>query len=249
MFEFLVLHQDLIFLLIGGFFIGVISVVIGGGHFFSVPFMQWLYPTVSFGSILGNIKVSSFVRGLGSTFATRHMIEWRRDLSVGAIAIVGSVIGASIIANIDQRWLVVAVVVAIMLSESAPWIATKITPRIFHVASFLTGIYAGFFGAGIGIILIALLRLKHPIDTDIALVKVQARFVEMFLAVGAVTAHWYHGNLISSIWIPLSIGTLVGGIVGGLVLNKLSGFSGKIQSFVLRIAYLVAFLVALTPFF
>ena len=249
MFDFLILHQTFILLLFGGFFIGVISVVIGGGHFFSVPFMQYLYPSVSFGTILGNIKVSSFVRGIGSTFATKHMIEWRRDLSVGAIAIVGSVIGASIIANIDQHWLVVAVVFAIVLSESAPYLATKITPRIFHVASFLTGIYAGFFGAGIGILLIALLRLKHPVDTDIALVKVQARFVEMFLTVGAVMAHWYHGNLISSIWIPLSIGTLIGGIVGGLVLNKLSKLSGKIQSFVLRAAYAVAFLVALTAFF
>ena len=73
---------DFILLTIGGCFIGIFSVVIGGGMFFTVPLFQILFPNITFGSIVGNQKVGSFFRGIGSTLATRHHIDYKTNLII-----------------------------------------------------------------------------------------------------------------------------------------------------------------------
>ena len=183
--------------------------------FFSVPLMQWIFPGITFGSVVGNIKVGSFFRSIGSTWTTRTQIEYRRNVEISVLAFVGTVLGAFLIAYLDQSWILPATVVAVVFAELAPRIARYITNRTFHVAAFICGLYAGTFGAGIGIILVALVRLKHPADTEIGLVKIQARFIEFMLVIVAVITHWYSGNLLLAVWLPWSIGSLAGGDVGG----------------------------------
>ena len=63
-------------LIVGGFVVGVLGVVFGGGMFFSVPLMQWVFPGITFGSVVGNIKVGSLFRSIGSTWTTRTQIEY-----------------------------------------------------------------------------------------------------------------------------------------------------------------------------
>ncbi|OGG54171.1 hypothetical protein A2764_00540, partial [Candidatus Kaiserbacteria bacterium RIFCSPHIGHO2_01_FULL_55_79] len=201
-------------LIVGGFVVGVLGVVFGGGMFFSVPLMQWIFPGITFGSVVGNIKVGSFFRSIGSTWTTRTQIEYRRNIEISMLAFVGTVLGAFLIAYLDQSWILPATVVAVVFAELAPRIARYITNRTFHVAAFICGLYAGTFGAGIGIILVALVRLKHPADTEIGLVKIQARFIEFMLVIVAVITHWYSGNLLLAVWLPWSIGSLAGGYVG-----------------------------------
>jgi hypothetical protein len=92
------------------------------------------------------------------------------------------------------------------LSELAPWLAKRITKGSFQAASLATGAYAGFLGAGIGIILVALFRLKHPAVERIAHVKIQARFIEWLIGIVAVIAHYFHGNLILALWLVWSVG-------------------------------------------
>jgi hypothetical protein len=87
----------------------------------------------------------------------------------------------------------------------APWLAKRITKGSFQAASLATGAYAGFLGAGIGIILVALLRLKHPAVERIAHVKIQARFIEWLIGIVAVIAHYFHGNLILALWLVWSV--------------------------------------------
>jgi uncharacterized membrane protein YfcA len=53
-------------LLVGGFVVGIFSVIIGGGFFVSIPLLQFLFPSVSYGAVVGNLKVGSFFRGIGS---------------------------------------------------------------------------------------------------------------------------------------------------------------------------------------
>jgi len=224
--------------------VGVLGVVFGGGMFFSVPLMQWIFPGITFGSVVGNIKVGSFFRSIGSTWTTRTQIEYRRNIEISMLAFVGTVLGAFLIAYLDQSWILPATVVAVVFAELAPRIARYITNRTFHVAAFICGLYAGTFGAGIGIILVALVRLKHPADTEIGLVKIQARFIEFMLVIVAVITHWYSGNLLLAVWLPWSIGSLAGGYVGGVALTYLAKFSGAVQKVVLRIAYAITILTA-----
>ena len=243
------LTTNSLLLVMAGAIIGVFSVVIGGGMFFSIPLMQWLFPGISFGAIVGNLKVGSFFRSVGSTISTHKQIEYVSNVKLAILALIGTGIGTTLIASLSQKWLFPALVVAVLLAFFAPKLADKITNKTFHVASFLTGVYAGAFGAGIGVLLIALLRLKHPADTDIAFVKIQARFVEWLLVITAVAMHLYHGNIITAIWVPWAVGALIGGYIGGVALNRLGHLPGSVQKSVLYASFAVALVVAGIRFF
>jgi len=235
-------------LLVGGFVVGILSVIVGGGFFVSIPLFQALFPTVSYGAIVGNLKVGSFFRGIGSTITNRKEIDWLGNLLWSVPLVIGTVLGVMVIAKLHQRWMLPAIIAAIALSELAPWLEKRITRGSFQAASLATGVYAGFLGAGIGIILVALFRLQHPEDEKIAHVKIQARFVEWLIGIVAVIAHYFHGNLIPAVWLLWSVASFAGGIAGGLLLEKLGAMPANIQRIVLRFAYLVAIAGALLPF-
>lgn len=237
--------ESALILIVLGFFIGVFSVIVGGGMFFSTPLFQILFPTLSFGTIVGNQKVGSFVRGFGSTWATRHDIQWRDCILYSVPIFIGTVFGASIITNLSQVWVLPALIVAIILSELSQKLADKITPNMFYGASLLTGLYSGFLGAGIGVLLVALFRLKHPDDTKIAHVKIQARAIEWLTGIVAVITHFIHGNLIFAIWILWSAGSLAGGIAGGKILKRIEYLPGSTQKTILRLSFAFALSVAL----
>jgi uncharacterized membrane protein YfcA len=235
-------------ILVGGFVVGIFSVIVGGGFFVSIPLLQFLFPSVSYGAIVGNLKVGSFFRGIGSTITNRNEIDWLGNLLWSVPLVIGTVLGVMVIAHLHQRWMLAAIIAAIALSELAPWLATRITKGSLQAASFATGAYAGFLGAGIGLILVALFRLQHPEVERIALVKIQARFIEWLICFVAVIAHYLHGNLILALWLVWSVGSFAGGLTGGVLLEKLGAMPGKIQKIVLRLAYLVAIAGALLPF-
>jgi len=242
------LTRETALLLVGGFVVGIFSVIIGGGFFISIPLLQFLFPSVSYGAIVGNLKVGSFFRGIGSTITNRKEIDWLGNLLWSVPLVIGTVLGVMVIAHLHQRWMLPAIIAAIALSELAPWLAKRIPKGSFQAASLATGAYAGFLGAGIGIILVALFRLKHPAVERIANVKIQARFIEWLIVIVAVIAHYFHGNLILALWLVWSVGSFAGGLAGGVLLEKLGAMSGKIQKSVLRLAYLVAIAGALLPF-
>ena len=232
----------------GGFLVGILGVVFGGGLFFSVPLVQWLFTSVSFGAVVGNIKVGSFFRSIGSTWTTRRQIQYWRNVEISIFAFAGTILGAFVVSYLSQAWLLPATIISVLCAEFAPKLARYITDNTFHIAAFICGFYAGTFGAGIGLLLVALLRLKYPFDSDIAFVKIQARFVECMLVIVAVATFWYSGSLLYQIWIPWSIGSLLGGYIGGIVLMHVSKYSAKFQKTILRIAYVISIATAALHF-
>lgn len=227
-----------------GVVLGIFAVVFGGTMFFTIPLMQALFPEATFGTIIGNAKVGSFFRSIGSTISTHKQIAYKDCIKLSAVAFIGTVIGASLIADLGQAWLFPAICIAILFALYAPKLAALVSPKSFHVVSFATGVYAGIFGAGIGILLVALLRLKYPEDSQIAFVKIQARFVEFLLVITAVVTHFLHGNLVAAIWIPWSAGALLGGYLGGIILNKVGAMTPKVQKALLYASFALAFLFA-----
>ncbi len=217
--------------------------------FLTVPLFQFLFPEISLGALVGNMKVGSLFRSVGSTIMTHPSIYYVQNIKLAVLALVGTVIGASFISNLDQVWVLPALIMAVLVAVFAPKIAPYVSARTFHVMSFFSGVNAGVFGAGIGVILLALLRFQYPDDTDIGVLKIQARFVEFLLVIVAVIAHFFHGNLIFSIWFPWSCGAVAGGVVGGILLNKLGKLPGTLQKWFLYASFVIAIaLVTLNMF-
>ncbi len=240
-------HAFLI-LVIGGVLGGIFAAVVGGGMFFSIPLFQLLFPEVSLGAIVGNIKTGTLIRGVGSMITTWRLIELRKTLMVSLLAFLGTIVGASVIADLDQRWLLLITIIAVAIAEAAPKLARFMTLHRYNLASVFIGLYTGFLGAGSGILLVAHMRLKHPDDTDIGIVKANARFAETFLGISAVAVHLFHGNLSASLWIPWSIGAFFGGLIGGSLLAYVSGLSGQVQKIILRFSFAVTIAVAALAF-
>lgn len=231
---------DFTLLTFAGVFIGIIGTVLGGSMFFALPFFQWLFPSASFGVLVGNLKVGFLATAVVSSITNRKNINYLQNLKIIGFTLAGTFIGASIISDLSQVWAFPAVVIAVLITLFSPRYAHLISMRTFYVISFLIGIYGGFFGAGIGIIMIALLRLQYKEDTNIANIMIQSRFIEIALHVVAIGTHFYHGNLISSIWLPWMVGCAIGGLIGGLILKKMTHVSGKKQKYVLYFSFAVA---------
>lgn len=85
--------------LVGGF-VGIFSVIVGGGFFVSIPLSQFLFPSVSYGVIVGNLKVGSFFRGIRSTITNRKEIDWLANLLWSVPLVIGTVLGVMVIAHL-----------------------------------------------------------------------------------------------------------------------------------------------------
>ncbi|MFC1616043.1 TSUP family transporter [Patescibacteria group bacterium] len=236
--------MEYIVILIGGFIIGIIGVIFGGSMFLSLPFWQTMFPTISYGQVVGNIKVGSFFRGFASTLSTWKKINLKQNLIIIIPFVVSSIIGTMAIAKLDQNFLIYGVVGAIILSEISPKLAHLVNNKTRIIFAILLGLYTGFIGAGISILLVALLRTIFPKNNQIVFVKIQARFIETTASLFVIMAHIYYGNIIFPLWLLWAGGMFAGGYLGGHILKKTLHISEKAQ----RIYLIIVYLIALLPF-
>ncbi|WP_294641564.1 sulfite exporter TauE/SafE family protein [uncultured Aureimonas sp.] len=164
-------------LFLSGFLAGAINAVAGGGTFLTFGAM-----TLGGISPISANATSSIVQFPGyvtSTLAYWSDIRrmWRGALMLALASVLGSGVGALILLSLDNPqfqsmvpWLLLA---ATALFAAGPWLKPK--PRHAEeagrgkglagpVVQFLTAIYGGFFGAGMGIMMLATLGLTQGGD-------------------------------------------------------------------------------------
>ena len=102
-------------------------------------------------------------------------------------------------------------------SSSSRIIPTRLLP-IALVVTFLVAVYGGYFGAGIGILIVSVLSLFGLGDVDrvVPLKNLLAgclRGVAVVVLIFEGVVNWSYG-------IPMVLGCLIGGYVGGMVSNR-----------------------------
>lgn len=193
-------------LFLAGLFTGAVNAVAGGGTFISFGALTLVgAPPISANA---TSSITQFPGYVTSTLAYWDDIRrmWRGALALVAASLVGSGVGAAVLLSLDNPqfralvpWLLVA---ATGLFAAGPWLK----PRPSHaeaarrgkglaapLVQFATAIYGGFFGAGMGIMMLATLgltqggeyhrlnALKNLLATVIALVA-----IVVFVAGGVV---------------------------------------------------------------
>lgn len=231
-------------ILIGGIVIGTLGATLGATMFIAAPFWQIMFPHFTYGQILGNLKIGSFTRGIASTWSTRKKIKIKETLVPSALLALGTIISSLFIADLDQKYLLVAVVFSIVISELSPKIAHLITPRTRLICSFLIGIYMGILGAGTSLLLIALMRTIYKKPEELATAKIQALFIETIGITAATIILLSQSTLVYPYWAFWAIGSFIGGYIGGNLLNKTIQVSGKLQ----RIFLILVYIAAILPF-
>jgi uncharacterized protein len=168
---------SIVTLFVAGFCSGAINAVAGGGTFITFAALSLFGVTPVMANATSSI--AQFPGYVTSTFAYRDEIAHTLRTAVGLaiLSAVGALAGALILLALDNAqfralvpWLLLG---ATALFAAGPWLKPKRTDGV-HVAvlgpvtgrivQFVTALYGGFFGAGMGVMMLGTLGLTQPGD-------------------------------------------------------------------------------------
>jgi len=217
---------------LAGFLGGLINAVVGSGTLLVYPMLlaAGLSPitangTNTTGLCLGNLSAAWTYR--------RHLLgRWKKLAPALVLAVIGSAGGVLLVLSFPERvfvvvvpWLILGSVVLVALQpllrrRFSSFSPHKQRPVALNASVGVCSVYAGYFGAGQGVIYMAILGAFYDSDTQIANAaknvlagagNVTAALV--FIAAGRV--YWPAVAIV----MPLAI---VGGIVGALLAQRMS---------------------------
>ena len=159
-------------------FAGVVNSVAGGGSFFSFPALILAgVPPISANA---TNNAAMFVGTGGSAWGyRRELADYRRVLLPGIlVSLVGALIGANLLlhtpAALFERMIPWLLLFAMAVFIASPYLTRNVDPhdggRLHSPAQlalqFATAVYGGYFGAGIGYLMLAILSLSGLPDMN-----------------------------------------------------------------------------------
>ena len=227
---------DAVFLAVAAFIAGAINAVAGGGSLVSFPALM----AVGYPSKVSNVTntVALWPGYLGGSYGYRGELrrQRRRIIALTVPSVLGALAGSAILLGTSEsvfdRIVPLLIVFACGLmavqERLASWaVAHRLgsqsedhVPLVLHVGVFVLAIYGAYFGAGLGILTLAVLGILLPDDLQhsnalkgllSALINLVA--VAYFAVFGPVE------------WAPaavMAVGALAGGYLGVGVARKLS---------------------------
>jgi uncharacterized membrane protein YfcA len=159
-----------------GFVAGAMNAVAGGGTFVTLPALTLagLPPTI------GNASstVALFPATLASSWAYRDDVRPLEGVATGALltlSLAGGVIGALLLLSTPERaftrivpWLLLAATIALAsgprLGQALQWLGLRMGRRSLFLAQFLLGIYGGYFGGAVGLMMLAVWTLFTSVE-------------------------------------------------------------------------------------
>ncbi len=209
---------DVIALLVGGFFAGVINSMAGGGSLITVPLLSLV--GVGGTTANGTNRVAVLVQNVTSAwgYARRGVGSRRETLPVLLPAAVGSLVGSGVASQIDDRLferlfgVLMIPLLALSLWKPSAETAEKPWPAwVSAVAFFGIGLYGGAVQAGVGILLLLVLARS---GRDLVTANAIKTIVILVVTLIAVPVFVLNDQVR---WLPalvLSVGTGAGGFAG-----------------------------------
>jgi hypothetical protein len=220
-----------LFLLAVGLVAGVVNSIVGGGQFITFP----AFVLAGTSAVIANTtsSVAVFPGVAASAFAYRQDLARLAQVInlklVIAVSLVGAVIGALLLTHTPESiftglapWLLLFGTVVYALGNR---LTNLLRQRLqlgvtgLLVVQFLIGIYGGYFGAGIGILMLALMGL-FGIDDLHAISGLRTLLSSCINGIAVVT-FVIEGKVYWPGAIAMAIGALVGGYAGAAVTRRL----------------------------
>jgi len=219
--------------LLAGVGAGIANGVAGGGTFITFPTLL----ATGASALTANVTTTVGVvpGSLGSIRGFRVQLRGQRDLirSLVPSCLLGTAVGCSLLLLGSSRLFALVVPWLIGSGTLLFALAPLITKRLAHfdhthparrwglyVGIFVVAIYGGYFGAGMGILLLAVMALCLPLKIQ----ELQGLRSVLSLIINALAAIIFivRGHLIVDAVYMFLIGTLVGGWLGALLILRLS---------------------------
>jgi uncharacterized membrane protein YfcA len=213
---------------------GVINSVAGGGTLLTFPaLMAVVSPVVANGTSTLALVPGSAAGAWGYRHEFREVRRWA--LLLAGPSLVGGAVGTLLVTRLPETyfdtlvpWLILTAALLFLLQptltrltgagkpRAAPSAGTRLAVVAFQ---FLVAVYGGYFGAGIGILMISSLSLMGTGTIH------QANALKTFLAAcinGASVVVWVHDDKVRWDLVPgMALAAIVGGYLGARVARRL----------------------------
>lgn len=239
---------DAIILFLAGFTSSGVNAVAGGGTFITFGAMSLLgIPPISANA---TSSVTQFPGYVTSTLAYWNDIKtfWRTAIILCVISAAGALAGALILLALDNPsfrsmvpWLLIA---ATGLFAAGPWLKPEPKPGksaalsgpVGWILQFVTAVYGGFFGAGMGVMMLASLGLTqegdyHRLNAIKNMLAVVIAAIAIVIFVGGGVVAWPQ----ALVMIP---GGALGGYAGVWIAKRVS--QGAVRAFVIATGLFLA---------
>lgn len=225
------LWRLLIFLL-AGIAGGVSNGIAGGGTFITFPTLL----AMGVPALQANVSVTVGVvpSFFGGIRGFRHELATHRRLVVSLIpaSVAGTALGCALLLTgapstfrVVVPWLIGA---GTLLFTFAPWITRRLAHvdhahpgrrRVLQLGIFVIAVYGGYFGAGLGILLLAILAVTMPYELkDLQGLRIA---LSMVISLTAALIFVIRGHLALDAVYMLLVGTLIGGWLGTILIRRL----------------------------
>jgi len=225
---------DWAFLAVSGAGAGVINAVAGGGTLLTFPALVAVLPFGPAGAVAANATntVALWAGQLSSAFAyKKHLADERkRAVALAVPAVIGGVIGSALVFALPDRvfgsvvpWLIVFACVLLAVQGPLKRALTGLPgidhPAALWVVQLLISIYGGYFGAAMGILMLAAMSVLLPSSGQHAnALKVLLSFLTNGAAALLFAAS---GKVAWDLAILLAVANLVGGWAGAHLAQRL----------------------------
>ncbi len=206
---------------------GVVNAIAGGGTLLTFPAL--LAAGVPPVPANATNTVALFPGQLASSFAYRSHIadERRRALVLAVPSLLGGVIGAVMLLALPEKafeavvpWLIVFACVVLAFQGQLKYLVARVRaanhPAALWVAQLAISIYGGYFGAGIGILMLAAMGILLPSSLQHA----NALKVLFSLLINGVAAVIFVFS--GTVWIGLAVLMALASIAGGFLGARLA---------------------------
>jgi uncharacterized membrane protein YfcA len=235
---------------------GAVNALAGGGTLITFPMLV----AVGVPAVAANVTntVALVLGYFGATWAQRNDLRGQeaRLRLILPVAAIGGVIGGILLLATEERLFRTLVPYLILLAAGLlavqdpvrKWIVRHQAPAVNGAAPQnvndrwalplvgLAAIYGGYFGAGLSVIVLAVLGLV--IDESLTKLNAIKQGVSFSVNVAAALFFLFSGQVYWSVAAVMAVGALVGGVLGGQL-------AGKVKPAVLRmIVIVIAVIVA-----
>jgi uncharacterized membrane protein YfcA len=223
---------DLVVATVAALLAGLVNALAGGGTLISFPALT----LVGVPAVAANVTntVALCPGYLGGTFAQRRDLagQRRRLLLLLPAAALGGLAGGALLLLTSEKlfrtlvpWLILAAAALLAAQGPVKRLAARHVPSgrdvgpAAVVAVFLAAIYGGYFGAGLGILMLAVLGLF--VDDDLVRVNALKQAISIATNTTAALFFVFSGRVVWAAAIAMMAGALVGGHVGGALASRM----------------------------
>ena len=209
---------------------GVVNAIAGGGTLLTFPALLAVgVPPVSANA---TNTVAVFPGQLASSFAYRRHIadERRRALVLSVPSVLGGILGAWLLLALPEKafaavvpWLIVFACVVLAFQGSLKLLVARAGaanhPAALWIAQLAIAIYGGYFGAGIGILMLAAMGIMLPSSIQHAN-ALKVLFSVLINAIAAVI-FVFSGTVRVELAVLMAAANIAGGFAGARLAQRL----------------------------